>query len=143
MRLRGFGPDILKETTGYLYFIQMDRIGPIKIGFTKNIANRLIALQTSSPYPLNLLCITPSNENQEKEIHSCYDAIRLEGEWFLPHPLVIRDIENIKYFNKKNGFNMPNPKIDFHPHQLTPEYDEWLKQIINCQNISCREIFGL
>lgn len=104
----------LGKLTGYIYFIQMDRIGPIKIGFTKDIGKRLVGLQTGSPYPLNLLCLFPGIEEDEKEIHNCYYPLRLEGEWFLPHPLILKDINRLIETNKKHGFIEPIPEYDFH-----------------------------
>ena len=40
-----------EEDYGYVYFIQMENTGPIKIGFSKNIKSRMENLQTASPYP--------------------------------------------------------------------------------------------
>jgi hypothetical protein len=91
------------EMTGYVYFVQMDRIGPIKIGFSRDIGKRLVSLQTSNAYPLRLLCCYPSNESHEKEWHSAFHNMRLEGEWFLPHPKLLREIDGQIQINNRNG----------------------------------------
>lgn len=111
--MRHYDVPMLLTVTGYVYFIQMDRIGPIKIGYSKDVKSRLFELQTANPYPLNLLVFFPANIEIERGIHSCYREMRLEGEWFLPHPIILKDIENIKEMNKRNGFATPDPKKDF------------------------------
>ena len=92
---------MFENRTGYTYFIQMDRIGPIKIGYSKDFGQRLIQLQTSNPYPLKLLCYYPSTEEHEKAWHYTFENIRMEGEWFLPHPRLIKVIEDEIEYNKR------------------------------------------
>lgn len=111
---------ITTHHTGYVYFVQMDRIGPIKIGYTKNIGKRIVTLQISSPYPLRLLCLFPTDELSEKEIHHCYNDSRLEGEWFLPHPVILADIDEINMNNLKSGFVNPIPEFDLLDDCLDP-----------------------
>jgi len=82
--------------SGYIYFIQMDRIGPIKIGYAKDIKKRLISLQISSPYPLKLLCHYKADVEHEKEWHQAFEFIRLKGEWFLPHPFLLKQIRLVQ-----------------------------------------------
>lgn len=104
---------MFQKITGYIYFVQMDRIGPIKIGIAKDIGKRLFGLQTGSPYPLRLLCFFPGNEEMEEEIHISFDFIRLEGEWFLPHPKLLKLVEERERLNRRSGFVEPNPEDDF------------------------------
>ena len=94
---------------GYIYFVQMGFVGPVKIGYTKNIDKRISSLQTASPYKLNLLCVMPGTEDYEKDIHAGLDEIRLEGEWFLPHDFLMREINTISDSIKRN----PISPIDF------------------------------
>ena len=110
--MKGWGRPMFEVITGYVYFIQMGDVGPIKIGFTKDVGKRILALQTSIPYPLKLLCFFPGNEAMERNIHSCLVEIRLDGEWFLPHPLLLREIEGEKYTNKLENFYEANPEND-------------------------------
>jgi hypothetical protein len=103
--MKGWGRPINiwdEKYSGYIYFIQLDRIGPIKIGFTNDVGNRLVSLQTSNPYPLRLLHFFPGNQEMEREIHSCFDEMRMNGEWFLPHPFILEEIqEQIIISNKR------------------------------------------
>lgn len=99
---------------GYIYFAQMDHIGPIKIGYTKNVKKRLASLQTGSPYKLSILCIMPGTESFENIIHVGLDEIRLEGEWFLPHPFLLHEIDLINASLEKH----PISKCDFKNEEL-------------------------
>jgi hypothetical protein len=110
--MKGLLIPMLEKTTGYVYFVQMDRIGPIKIGFSVNVEKRLLSLQTASPYPLKLLCIIPGSEKLEKEIHYSFREMRMEGEWFLPHPFILKEIDMLIEINKINGFIEPVPEYD-------------------------------
>ncbi len=91
---------MFENRTGYVYFIQIDRIGPIKIGYSKDFGQRLIQLQTSSPYPLKLLCCYPETEEHEKAWHYTFGNIRMEGEWFLPHPRLLKAINDEIEYNR-------------------------------------------
>ena len=123
VKIESYQPELMVGgVTGYIYFVQMDRIGPIKIGFTKNIGNRLLTMQVSSPYPLKLLCLFPGTEKVEKKIHACYSAIRMEGEWFLPHPIILKDVDILNQINKENGFIEPIPEFDLKEDDLFDEY---------------------
>lgn len=86
----------LKEPHGpkvpCVYFIQRQS-GPIKIGFTKNLKQRLSALRTSSAEPLTLLGHIPGGKEIEAELHARLSAHRLKGEWFNAASEVIAEIE--------------------------------------------------
>ena len=128
--------EMFLNITGYVYFVQMDKIGPIKIGFTKNINRRIGALQNAIPYQLNILCFFPGNEEQEGELHFAFDKVRMKGEWFLPHPKLLDVIEEQNGLNKRDDFIEANPEKDFHDESLgSPWYDspqakeEWEREV--------------
>ena len=56
----------------------------VKIGLTIDAdpLNRLAALQTGSPVPLQLIGLIQGNETHERELHSRFAQFRLHGEWF-------------------------------------------------------------
>ena len=64
------------------YFIQAGTNGPIKIGVTTNFSSRFRNLETSSPTPLHVLGVVPTDI--EDECHVTLSAWRLHGEWFTP-----------------------------------------------------------
>ena len=65
-----------------VYFIRAHPDGPVKIGFTANIALRIESLQTASHQPLDLLRVIPGDKRAEKWLHTKYAALRINGEWF-------------------------------------------------------------
>ncbi len=70
-----------------VYFIQSGNDGPIKIGQTTNLLNRLRGLQTSIPHKVNLIGAT---ENvSESSLHRRFQSHRLHGEWFAPVPEIL------------------------------------------------------
>lgn len=81
---------------GFVYFIQGENGGAIKIGFSKNPDSRLRELQTSYPDMLKILCLVPGSYKAEKEYHENFKDIRLNGEWFKPTKELLKEIEELK-----------------------------------------------
>jgi hypothetical protein len=69
---------------GFVYFIG-GGVGCIKIGWAKNPAKRLKALQTGSPIPLYLLAVVAGPCALEREYHQRFKAHWSHGEWFARH----------------------------------------------------------
>jgi hypothetical protein len=77
----------------FVYFIQADDDGPIKIGFTaSDPAARLNQLQTGNPSVLKLIGAIHGTTARERELHAALAEWRLQGEWFKPHPTVMETI---------------------------------------------------
>jgi len=72
----------LHHTDGFVYFIQSAKQGPIKIGFSADVQQRMAGLQTAHPYPLRLLAQHPGSPKLEKLIHELFEHLRIDGEWF-------------------------------------------------------------
>lgn len=64
-----------------LYFIG-SRDGPVKIGVTTNVPQRLESLQTGSHLKLEVLATTEGDTWLEREYHRFFAHCRLYGEWF-------------------------------------------------------------
>lgn len=77
-----FKERVVNPDSEYIYFIKDTKNNTIKIGITGNIKNRMSALQTSSPYKLELIKLIDGDINKEKELHLRFDKYRLSGEWF-------------------------------------------------------------
>lgn len=61
--------------------------GPVKIGITANPNERLGALRTASPYPINFVCVFGTAGKElaariEQAFHKSHAKIRTNGEWF-------------------------------------------------------------
>ena len=70
----------------FVYFIQAEHGGPVKIGWTYDPDSRLKTLQTASPYKLVIRFLLPGTQRLEHYLHDRFAAYRLEGEWFEAHP---------------------------------------------------------
>lgn len=71
----------------FVYFVQPEEGGPIKIGVTNDIDRRLAGLQTGSPVRLVLRHhIEAGTSGQayalERDLHGRFHSYRLHGEWF-------------------------------------------------------------
>jgi predicted GIY-YIG superfamily endonuclease len=77
----------LAHQAHFVYFILNEDSNAIKIGRAKNLARRMMSLQTSSPAKLKLIKsvqVEGAKEAQELEraLHQQFSEIRLAGEWF-------------------------------------------------------------
>jgi hypothetical protein len=93
-----------KRFPGYIYFVQGENGGPIKIGYTKDIAERIRALQTGYPDTLKLLLAIPGNVAKEQLLHLEFKEYRLHGEWFKP---VKKVLDKIAELEAKFGTSFP------------------------------------
>lgn len=90
-----------------IYFIQAGRNGPVKIGDSELVYDRLAQLQTANPYKLNILFVYNGRQYGEFELHDLFKHENIRGEWFRP----ARDIIG---FNKKypdDCFKMTNHQL--------------------------------
>jgi hypothetical protein len=95
-----------KKFPGFVYFIQGESGGPIKIGYATDVSNRIRTLQTGYPEALKLLLAIPGNVNNEKVTHHELRQYRLQGEWFKPEKPVLEKIEYLRnkhYAVQKGG----------------------------------------
>ena len=100
----------------YIYFIRReDDIGPIKIGSTRNIKDRLSGIQTGNPYKLKIIKTIYGERWLEVEYHKKFDNLRLTGEWFKPEKRLLDFILNVEedklYTNARKYFKNKNIKI--------------------------------
>lgn len=86
---------------GYVYFIQCDDNGPIKIGYSKyeSAEARLTTAQVYNPMTLKLLCIMPGGRNKEKELHEKFNNFHIHGEWFYPNEELLILINSLVKLN--------------------------------------------
>lgn len=72
-----------------LYFLQSGTGGPIKIGYTKQLATRLNALHKMNGGSIRFLGALAADKQEEKRFHERYAADRLHGEWFRLSPDIL------------------------------------------------------
>lgn len=77
-----------------IYFVQGIDSTLIKIGFAKNLRQRLCALRSGSPDQLHVLGITETDDPrvEERALHVKFAHLRMAGEWFRAAPELLRHI---------------------------------------------------
>lgn len=71
-----------KKGDDYLYFIQSNNTGRIKIGRAKNPHKRIRELQTGNGEELRLIAYFQGWAWRERHLHELLKRFRLSGEWF-------------------------------------------------------------
>src|SRR5689334_3921911 len=67
-----------------VYFIQSQKTGQIKIGYTKHLLKRFAFIQGHSADRLELLIHINAGKEDERALHERFKASRAHGEWFEP-----------------------------------------------------------
>lgn len=80
----------LKPESGYVYFIQAADGGPVKIGWAKDPAARLLTLQCGNPQELVIRSTRFFDDAimAEQNFHKLFWQLRVRGEWFNANPLL-------------------------------------------------------
>ena len=117
---------IFSNRKHYLYFIQVENSGPIKIGIAKDVKKRLCELQVGNPYELKILYFTPCCRKDEAEIHRILTMhnLHIRGEWFWPDNRLFDEIQDLKKSDARSGFDWsnPDPEKDLRDFRLTAPY---------------------
>lgn len=85
------GPET--RPTRWIYFIQGEDGGPIKIGVANDPEKRLGELQRTSPTKLRIIGRRGGDVFAEKQLHAKYAEYRLHGEWFEPTEEILEEAE--------------------------------------------------
>lgn len=101
-----------ERITGFIYFVQGENGGPIKIGYATDVADRIISLQTGYPDNLKLLLAFPGNHQYEKQLHKQFSKFQLRGEWFKPEDELLKQIKYMDLLNKRLKIKYQNIKND-------------------------------
>ncbi len=88
-----------------IYFIQSGN-GPIKIGYSIQIENRLPTMQSGNPCPLTLLKTVFGGQSEELAIHRKFKAIRIRGEWFEPTSELLNFIQRVTDANLEDEIDV-------------------------------------
>ena len=73
-----------RRGSGHVYFLRCQ--GFIKIGSAGDARSRHKAVQTVSPFDVELLCAIPGDEKLERDLHRKFGHLRERGEWFRSAP---------------------------------------------------------
>ena len=91
----------VKKKQGFVYYIQEEMDGNIKIGWSDDPVKRLSQHQTSNSRELRMLVYVRGSQEYEREIHRKFQSSKTTGEWFKPDKrlLVYIEHEKSKLFN--------------------------------------------
>jgi hypothetical protein len=76
----------------WVYFIQAEAGGPIKIGISRDVERRRGELQRAERQALKVLATFEGTIQDESAMHTRFAAHRLHGEWFSPAPDLLSHI---------------------------------------------------
>ena len=68
----------------FIYFFKATHLNRVKIGMSRNVHSRLVAMQSASPDQLELIKIIRTNDQYPNDwaVHALFPHLRLHGEWF-------------------------------------------------------------
>ena len=106
-----------KNKKGFVYYIQEEMDGNIKIGWSEDPLKRLSEHQTSNSRELRMLVYVKGDKDYEKEIHRKFQSSKTTGEWFKPDKRLLVHIEK----ERSKFFEIVQ--------NLSTEYDELKKRL--------------
>ncbi|MBL1086790.1 GIY-YIG nuclease family protein [Streptomyces actinomycinicus] len=109
-----------------VYVIGSPGCQTVKIGRSRDVEQRLRALQSMSPLPLQLLCTFPGGAELEAALHRYFAAQRTHGEWFDlsgadPAAVVSAAVEEVVRGNLKGKRYKPHLRAHFKIERFVPE----------------------
>lgn len=94
-RVCGVAPVVNPPEVAGVYFAWCPLLSRfVKIGWSRNIRQRLRHLRTGLPGPLYLLSFIEGPKRLESELHAQLSEVRVKGEWFRTGEAVARAIKN-------------------------------------------------
>jgi hypothetical protein len=69
-----------------VYFIEAVGLNLVKIGFARDIGERMRKLRPGCPAPLRLLGTVPGGATKERDFHVELHRLQVHGEWFRRGP---------------------------------------------------------
>lgn len=84
-----------------VYFIEAVGLNLVKIGYARNVAERMRKLRPGCPAPLRFLGTLPGGIREERDLHVTLHKAHAHGEWFRRCPeldaiLATIDATNVK-----------------------------------------------
>ena len=78
-----------------VYFIREGPDGPFKIGISSKMNKRMTTLQTANSTELFLMGTIKGGKKEEDMLHERFSKYLKRGEWYHPHPELIKEIREI------------------------------------------------
>lgn len=101
------------KVIGYVYFIQNQETGAVKIGRAKDLERRIAIFSDDFPFPIRLIqhIYTLNYEKIELAFHHHFDKKRIHGEWFTLDEVDIEQIKQKKFPEEIAAFISPGSGI--------------------------------
>ncbi len=99
-----------QKSGDFIYFLQAEDVGLIKIGTTRHVIKRIAGLQTSCPTRLNLIGLIDGNSDLESQIHHEFRSERRHGEWFYPSERLLWWISILDDLGSQEIYRSPTSK---------------------------------
>lgn len=88
-----------------VYFIKDEVTGFIKIGCTKRIPQRFVALKSTVKHPIVVLKLISGEYKLEHSLHKRFAQYRSSGEWFRPSKELMDFIAGLEHSEYKGVVN--------------------------------------
>lgn len=72
----------LPTRKGCIYLVKSKRYNFWKLGYTKNVKNRIKSLEQSCPFKLYLVYAIEGYQSEEKKLHKSLQNYQIKGEWY-------------------------------------------------------------
>lgn len=80
----------------FVYFVQAGVGGPIKIGWSAQVKQRLASAQVDNHEELILRAMVPGGPQVEARLHAVFASASLRGEWFRPVKALVELVEALE-----------------------------------------------
>lgn len=122
-----------------IYFAQPVDGGPVKIGTTENLPQRLAGLESTYGKPMALLGTMPGGRDEERAIHDRFSHLRLgRTEQFRPEPELMQFIGK-PLLTSDISSNVPIPyacRSIIFAMRGSAEFRAWLDEAASACNLS-------
>jgi len=102
----------------FIYFMQAGKGGPIKIGKTHNLEQRLASIQVGNPLEVKVLFACSMKIICEDDLHKMFREYKLNGEWFIPHGNILKKIKELMMRALDDNFNLPCTDKKFDVYEI-------------------------
>jgi hypothetical protein len=83
------------RVSGFIYFLQSDYNGLIKVGYTTDITKRFGSLRASNAASIGIIKVVLGNFFLESEIKRFLKFCQHHNEWFYPHDKLLAFIDSL------------------------------------------------
>ena len=87
------------KVNDFIYFIQGENGGSIRIGYTINPAITLKSLENGYPDKLKILIVIPGDSSNAIKLQNKFEHLKLKGGWYKPDKEIFDEIKNLKAKN--------------------------------------------